>query len=204
MFSNYFHKILNPNTTTPKEVESKTVLYSTNTLQTKRVSTLQKINKSNETETLYKDNAKLQYLEPTLPITRKSILPKNSNELNLGIYNTNTYTTTSVTKKITNQVSNTNFINLAKNVNSINNEYNTNSYTHKFLIAEKNKTENEKSQQNKETVVNPNKGNVQNVYRVYPSTSTATTRISDQIRILNNIRSNSASGIRRSIKLNFI
>jgi len=204
MFSNYFHKFSNPITSTPKEVESKTVLYSTNTLQTKRVSTLQKINKSNETETLYTDNTKLQSFEPTLPFTRKSILPKNSNELYLGIYNTNTYTTTSISKKLTNNVSNTNFINLAKNDNSYSNEYNKNSYTQKFLIAEKNKTENENNQQNKEITVNPNKGNVQNVYRVYPSTSTASSRISDQIRILNNIRSNSASGIRRSINLKII
>jgi hypothetical protein len=205
MFSNYIHKILNSNSTNVKENETKLAILSTNTLETKRISTNPSKIKSQdnlENDSSEKDNHKLLSNETTLITKRKSILSKNINEYNAATCNTNTFTTTNTSKKLTNRLSNLNAINLVNNDHNNKNEFNTNSYTHKYIIGEKTKTESENSNHKKEMNLNINHSNGQNVYPVYPSK--ATSRISDQIKILNNIRSNSAGGVKRSNQYMFI
>ncbi len=190
MFSNYIQKIFNPNSTTTKESETKLQVYSSNTLLSKRVSTNQQKQKPQiilETYIPEKTNNQIsntpQTYEPIYSTKRKNFTNDNINgdEFITATYSTNTFTAS--------KLSNRNGLgNILKQNETLNNNRNINDENEKkeFDLTTFNYTKSKNFKDN----------NTTNSF--YSNTPNGNFRISEQIKMLNGIRSNSSTGLRKS------
>lgn len=178
MFSNYLQKIFSPNSPNHKDNEAKLQIYSSNTLRSKRVSTNQQ--KPNQQISLENDqNSNTLHTYEPLYSTKK----KTGNECNTLSYSTNTFTATKPSHRY--EYGNVGELN-NNHINSNNNEVNrakdveVNTYTPKYRDN-----------------YNSNGNGINSINSMNTNSANGNMRISEQIKMLNGVRSNSSSGIRK-------